>query len=86
MACPKCGSDVLIEGVRMIDMADYNIPLDLTVRVETNPGAMLFKNAVSDKVEVKVCGGCGFMEMYAQSPQRLLAAARSAAHKTRKKR
>lgn len=77
MACPKCGSRIEIDGLRIIDRAESNIPLDLTVRVERNPGALLFKGAVSSKVEARACGGCGFLELYAKDTTALVRASRS---------
>ena len=64
----------MVEGVRVLDRADYNLALDLSVRVERTPGALLFKNAVTDGVEARVCGGCGLVELYAKNPAALVRA------------
>lgn len=75
MPCMKCGSNALVEEVRVIDRADYNVPLALTVQVDRKPGALLFNSAVTNKVEARVCGDCGFLEMYVKNPGALMRAA-----------
>ncbi len=84
MACSKCGSDVLVEGVRVLDRQDmYMAPADLSVRVDREPGAALFKGAVVDELEARVCGGCGLVELYAKHPARLVRAAETRARRGR---
>lgn len=69
--CEKCGSDKIIPQVKIIDRGDYNIPTDLTVLVEQNPNALIFKERVNSGVFAKVCGNCGFLELYANEPKKL---------------
>jgi hypothetical protein len=77
MACLKCGAAAQVEDVRMIDRADLNIPLELTAQVDRDPGALLFKGAVTDSIHARVCGECGFVELYARNPKALVRAAES---------
>ncbi len=56
MTCQKCGSEALIDGVRIIDRGHYDQKRDLSATVYTNPGAMLFKGAVTTENSGRVCG------------------------------
>lgn len=76
MACAKCKSEEVVDGVRVIDRAESNIALDFTVLVERNPGALIFKGAESNSVEARVCGKCGYIELYASRPAALLKASK----------
>ena len=75
MPCLKCGTDAQVEGVRILDRVHLSGSLDLTAQVERNPGAFLFKGAETSSVDARVCGACGFVEMYARKPKSLVRAA-----------
>jgi hypothetical protein len=77
MTCVKCGSRAMVEGVRVIDRTENYVPVDLTVRVDRNPGALLFKGAVSSTLKARVCGDCGFIELFAGQPAALLRASKA---------
>jgi hypothetical protein len=77
MKCERCGSRELIDDVRMIDRGSYDDDNDLSVKVYTKPGAWLFKGEVSSDLTGRVCGSCGFVELYATNPRALLAADRA---------
>jgi predicted nucleic-acid-binding Zn-ribbon protein len=72
--CEKCGSDKIIPRAKVIDRADYNAAGDLTVAVDENPDAFMFKQRVYASVTARVCGNCGFIELYADEPQSLYSA------------
>lgn len=72
--CEKCGSDKIIPQAKVIDRGDYSVQGDLTVAVDENPEAFIFKQRTDSTVTAKVCGNCGFMELYATNPQSLFSA------------
>ena len=76
MTCQKCGSDALITGVRVFDRGHANIKTDLTVGLHKDPDAAIFKEEVATPIYGRVCGSCGYLELYATEPAKLLAAAR----------
>jgi hypothetical protein len=65
----------LIDGVRIIDHGNLDKEYDLEATVYKRPGAMLFKGAVSTPLSARVCGNCGYVELFVANPQALLAAA-----------
>jgi hypothetical protein len=75
MTCQKCGSPTLIEGVRIIEHVYGAGEVDLSATVYKRPGAMLFKGEVSTPLTGRVCGNCGYVELFVADPQALLAAA-----------
>ncbi len=77
VSCGKCGSGEVLQGVRPIGGAHEE---QLKVQVFEKPNATLFKGAVSVPLLAHVCGACGFTELYAQEPERLLEARRRAKH------
>ncbi len=72
--CAKCGSDKIIPQAKVIDRADYNTETDLTVAVDEKPDAFVFKQRIRSGVTAKVCGNCGYLELYADEPQSLYSA------------
>ena len=69
--CPKCGSTRVMNDVRIID---GSFEEDLSVQVQKTPHAMLFKGSVGVPLKAQVCGACGYAELYASDPARLLEA------------
>lgn len=70
--CPKCGSTQIINDVQVIDLESY--AENLAVQVQTKPQARLFKGGVRVRLKAQVCGACGYTELYAKDPTRLLKA------------
>ena len=68
--CPKCGSIQVINDVQVTDTYEEN----LKVQVQTKPQARLFKGRVRVPLKAQVCGTCGYTELYAKDPTRLLKA------------
>jgi len=77
--CPKCQSSDVIPDVKIIDHAHYNQPMDLSATVYTTPEAWVFKGPVSHRFNARVCGACGYAELYVENPATLLKLARRAA-------
>ena len=69
--CLKCGSDAMIPGVRVIDRAEGNSRLPAELGVEVKPEAVLFRGEVRVETVARVCGDCGFVEVYAADPAAL---------------
>lgn len=69
--CIKCGGDAMIPGVRVIDRGDANARKPAELGLYANPDAILFKNEVRVEAVARVCGDCGFVEIYATRPQAL---------------
>lgn len=72
--CMKCGSADIVPHARVMQGSDR----DLELRVDADPGALLFKEATRISLEARVCGQCGYTELYATDPAALLAAWRHA--------
>lgn len=66
--CDKCGSDKVIPQAKVIE------DNDLSVVVDENPDAVFFKRKTSSGITAKVCGNCGFIELYASDPQSIYSA------------
>ena len=66
--CPKCGSGNVIADAKAIDRGHYNGESELSVATFRKPEALLFKGQLSTTVSAWVCGDCGYVEFYADSP------------------
>ena len=75
MTCAKCSSSRLIDGVRILDSGQASRG-DLTAAVYKKPAALIFKGEVTSKLVGRVCGSCGYVELYAEDPAALLDVAR----------
>jgi hypothetical protein len=73
MTCKHCGSDKIIPGVPLLD--SYGRYGQMTkpqeVAVDANPGAWVFKGTATGHVVAKVCGECGYTELYTTNHQEL---------------
>ena len=75
--CPACGS-VNVMTLRV----PGNLDTDLTVQVQKNPKARLFKGTVVSVLKARVCGACGHTDLFAADPAPLLAAYEAARDNT----
>jgi len=66
--CPKCGSCRVVKNARIIDRNGEYPDQSLSVRIETKPGALLFKGAKEFELKAHVCAECGYAELYAAEP------------------
>jgi hypothetical protein len=91
MPCLKCSAEAQVEEVRLIDRAHPHwMDTDFTAEVSREPGALLFRDAVTKTVTARVCGACGFLELYVKNPGSFVRAAETrsrnrAAAKAKKK-
>jgi hypothetical protein len=65
---------VVVDGVRVLDQKYQGRVDDLSVAVYRHPDAWMFKGEVRCRVWAKVCGNCGFTELYAENPTELVRA------------
>ena len=69
--CPKCGSTNIIADAKVIDRVHMNAETELSVATFRQPEAILFKGRMSTTLSAWVCGDCGYVELYADSPARI---------------
>ena len=67
--CPKCGSSDIIVDAKAIDRSDYGVEAELSLATFRKPDAIMFKGKSTTTVSAYVCGDCGYVEFYADSPQ-----------------
>jgi hypothetical protein len=68
LLCPRCGSDEVMPRVRIVERAEDGARHDLQAEVQRRPNAMLFKRPERTNLAARVCGGCGYAELYADAP------------------
>jgi len=73
MQCTKCGSDRVIPDVQIFDQGQYSDG-HLKARVDTKPAALMFKGTITSSLRGRVCGDCGFVELFVENPASLHAA------------
>ncbi len=66
--CPKCGSGDVIAGNWIGGQGAGGPTYVATYR---NPTAFIFKGRSDSKVSPYVCAECGYIELYADSPEKL---------------
>ena len=67
--CPKCGSSEIIKDAKAIDRSLYGVEEQLSLATFRKPDALMFKGKSTTTVSAYVCGGCGYVEFYADSPE-----------------
>src|SRR5687767_12383544 len=71
LKCAKCGSETLDPLVGIKDQGDNS---DGTLRAfigYTDPEAWVFKGPVYARLKVRICGECGFTELFAENPSEI---------------
>ncbi|HLL76960.1 MAG TPA: hypothetical protein VK421_17020 [Pyrinomonadaceae bacterium] len=74
IVCAKCGSARVIPRAAVRDLGHYNLPAELAVKLHENPDALFFKETFQATLTARVCGECGYAELYAERPGELYAA------------
>jgi predicted nucleic-acid-binding Zn-ribbon protein len=70
--CPKCGSVEIIADAKAIDRDARGWHSErFTVASFGNPSAFIFKDKRTTTISAWVCGQCGYVELYADSPSSL---------------
>ncbi|HYG62330.1 MAG TPA: hypothetical protein VEL74_07100 [Thermoanaerobaculia bacterium] len=68
-ACAKCRSTKVLPKVRVMDRGDYSLDAgELALIVYEKPEAMIFKGPHEGSLFARVCGECGYTEMYLENP------------------
>jgi predicted nucleic-acid-binding Zn-ribbon protein len=77
--CPKCSSSEIIPGVevRDYDAGSYR-ELTIHVRLPRPAGALIHKGSETSNLRARVCGQCGYTELYAPNFAALLNAHKKA--------
>ena len=75
LKCGKCGSAQVVPRARVIDRGDYSADSgNIGVAVARRPHALIFKNSELADVYARVCGACGFVELFIDEPAEIYAA------------
>jgi rRNA maturation protein Nop10 len=63
--CPRCGSGKIVPAVPLLDhYGDLGVKTRTAeVQVQGEPGAWIFKDAVTGTLTIDVCGECGHAEL-----------------------
>lgn len=70
--CPKCNSSELIADARAVDRGHYEQHRDMIVARLQDPGRAGAKGVFESTVSAWVCLQCGFVELYADYPAKLI--------------
>jgi predicted nucleic-acid-binding Zn-ribbon protein len=65
--CPKCESSDIIADAMLADRSAH-AAYDTFIRTCDDPTALLFKGYHVTRVSAWVCADCGYVELYAESP------------------
>ncbi len=68
LLCNRCGSDSILPRVRVVERGEDGLRQDLQLEVQRRPNALLFKRPERFTLSARVCGACGYAELYADSP------------------
>ena len=65
--CPNCGSSEVIPSVRVIDRSDSGVQA-LSILIAEKPQAAVFRGWRKFALSARVCGACGYTELYVSDP------------------
>lgn len=74
LLCRRCGSEDVIPRARVVERDEGGARNDLHVEVQRRPNAMLFKRPERAPITARVCGACGYAELYVDAPRALYTA------------
>jgi predicted nucleic-acid-binding Zn-ribbon protein len=69
--CAKCGSTRIIPRARLTELAPHVHEVSVRVAVTERPEALVFKGEKHVDTYAKVCGACGYVEVYVDDPSAL---------------
>jgi predicted nucleic-acid-binding Zn-ribbon protein len=64
--CPWCGSTKIIKRARVLDTGQ-GAQRDLTVEIERNPNALLFRGVTRGTLRARICGRCGYTMLFSNN-------------------
>jgi hypothetical protein len=74
LLCRRCGSDEVMPRVRVAERGADDMRHDLQVEIQRRPNALFFKRPHRADLTARVCGACGFAELYVDAPGALYTA------------
>lgn len=69
--CLKCGSPRVMHDIQLIDRNGEYQDMRLSARIETKPGALIFKGKKNFELKAHICADCGYAELYAMEPDKM---------------
>ncbi len=75
--CPACQSEKLVPGARVLDR-NQTFSQNLTVEVDRNPDALVFRGNTPSDLRAWVCSRCGYTSLFADRPEELYTAYQAA--------
>ena len=72
MTCPKCGSNEILPDVPVVSSVDNVSAVPVSALAYNKPDAWIFKGPVSHRFVARICGACGFAEIYVENPKGLV--------------
>lgn len=69
--CARCGSDKMMEDVRLRTDGTAGALQGLAAFVHSDPNAWLLKGTVRGHLRARICGGCGYTEIYTKNFEQL---------------
>ena len=67
MTCSKCGSSKVVPRARVIDRGDHSTDVgNVRLGVDRKPQALVFKGQERADIYARVCGECGFAELFVE--------------------
>jgi ribosomal protein S27AE len=73
VTCARCGSGKIIPRARVINRGHFNSDSagSLHVGVERDPTALFFTGEEQVETSARICGECGYTELFAEDPAAL---------------
>lgn len=68
--CAKCGSYEIVPRAQVLDQGLHSDGT-LKVQYQPTPSAFVFKGTVKSPLSARVCGECGFVELFADNAKAL---------------
>ena len=67
MTCSKCGSNRVVPRARVIDRGDHSTDVgNVRLGVARKPEAIFFKAQEKVDLHARVCGECGYAELFVE--------------------
>ena len=74
LLCRRCGSDEVMPRVRVVERGEDGYRHDIQAEVVRRPNAVFFKRPHRADLTARVCGACGYTELYVDAPGALYTA------------
>lgn len=71
LECPKCRSNKIIPSAEIMDSYREYGSSKIRIKVERDPGALIFRGAELVDLRARVCGECGHVELFVNQPYTL---------------